>query len=238
MIKLSQSDSKWRRVKMGVSNLTLGGYGCTTTCQSIVSHAAGQYISPADFARQNDNYTNHSYSAGAGLVLWTEFTKDMDNVQKEVRVRRHDEDMFRDAINSPNEILMLELKTNYAKYPIHWVIAEKALGNGDYQIIDVVDGKIRKVSDRYVKVIGGCVVVAKDGFIFDKGEESVAKEYDNYLVQDSGRTGGFALVYRGEKHLIKSGREGVASLTVTMRDMKHAGLSAEVWDAIPTGSDV
>ena len=70
-------------------------------------------------------------------------------------------------------------------------------------------------------------------------KEVSMQEYENHLVQLTQGIGGFALVLKGEKHLIdvKSHPEKAlnALFTVYMRGMVPSPLTQAAWDAIPTG---
>lgn len=177
MFLLSQRDPRWAKIRMGESNLQLGGWGCTTTCLSIVSHYAGQYISPAQFAVQDENYTDKNHSLGPGLVLWHEFAKDLKNVNYFRRIREHDAKLFKEAIKDRSKMVILQVKTITASYPFHWVVATKALKGGDYEILDPWYGTKTTVKEHYSHVVGAAIAEAVDGYEFtDQPDETPKQE--------------------------------------------------------------
>jgi hypothetical protein len=67
------------------------------------------------------------------------------------------------------------------------------------------------------------------------------QEFDNHVLQltevgvpDSGS---FALVYKGQKHLVTKDRKGDAALTILMRAMVPSPVNKAQWDSIPTGDN-
>lgn len=71
--------------------------------------------------------------------------------------------------------------------------------------------------------------------------ETKKDQLDNTVIQlnEPGKPGSgqFALVYRGEKHLVTSERLSEATMTAWFRDMNRKTLTLKEWDAIPTGSN-
>ena len=74
--------------------------------------------------------------------------------------------------------------------------------------------------------------------IFD---EFSMDKFDNMILQltEAGVTesGSFAAVYRGEKHIIRKDRAGLAALTKDLRGMKMQPVNKADWDSVPNGSD-
>ena len=171
MFSLSQKDPRWANVRLGASRMTVGGWGCTTTCESILSYYAHQFIDPGEFARQKENYTGVDYARGPGLVLWTEFSKDLDNVKYQRRFYGHDAELVAEALKRKDRFPILQVATGIAKYPEHWVVPIRALKGGDYLIMDPIDGKERKLLSKYVGVTGGVIAEAVEGFEFSDPAE-------------------------------------------------------------------
>ena len=63
MISFSQRDPRWSSKRLGMSTLTMGRFGCTTTCISNLSTYFGDNLNP-DQVRQRINYTL------GGLIIW------------------------------------------------------------------------------------------------------------------------------------------------------------------------
>ncbi len=61
---LSQRNLLWASEHLGSSSLTMGRFGCTTTCLSMLSDYFRGYISPIQIAHNANNYTKD------GLVVW------------------------------------------------------------------------------------------------------------------------------------------------------------------------
>lgn len=66
-ILLAQGDKKWKNVKIGKSNVTVGGYGCLITSLAMFSSWYGLYKDPAWLAK------NLSFT-GDGSLYWNSIT--------------------------------------------------------------------------------------------------------------------------------------------------------------------
>ncbi|GEM_PF-6115930 len=64
----NQLDSRWASVKLGFSNLTIGGYGCALTSKAMVFN----YYLPnfTDPKRLNSYLKNHNGYVSSGLIKW------------------------------------------------------------------------------------------------------------------------------------------------------------------------
>lgn len=155
MKHLSQLDRAWSAVKMGASDLTISGWGCTTTCLSMASDYFGTYKSPKDFASVDSLYTK------SGLVLWGEFVKAMPNVAGYERIYRDDVEKFAQAVERPNQAVLLEVAFPGTSYGRHWVIATDYLGARDFMVIDPLGGIERRLRSKYPTVLGGVILTAK-----------------------------------------------------------------------------
>lgn len=70
---MSQRDPKWSNLKLGVSSLTVGGHGCTTTAIAMgltKLFPRDTNKNPGELARFLQ-YTDANYAYGEGLLLWT-----------------------------------------------------------------------------------------------------------------------------------------------------------------------
>jgi len=64
---LSQRNPKWAETIMGSGSLTVGRYGCTTTCISMLTDYFGCKQSPKQIALNKKNYSNDSNISWIGL---------------------------------------------------------------------------------------------------------------------------------------------------------------------------
>ena len=107
---LSQRDPAWAADKLGASTLTIGRFGCTTTCISMLSDYFGCYKSPLEIAHNASNYTPD------GLVVWSRLM--FARMQFVRRDRTFDAAAIADSIKDPNKAVMLEVNNGQ-----HWVVA-------------------------------------------------------------------------------------------------------------------
>lgn len=142
MIYLSQRDLKWAKEKLGQSNLTIGRWGCTTTCVSMVSDYFGCYRSPIDLAHDAANYTND------GLILWWKlhFLK----MKFSSRERLRNDASIQESLKNPNGAVILEVNDGQ-----HWVVAlRRAYVGNDYLVLDPWTGKKCWVIKTYRNITG------------------------------------------------------------------------------------
>ena len=143
MIILSQRDPRWATLKLGISPLTVGRYGCTTTCVSMLTDYFWCYTNPAQLAGQKDLYTKD------GLILWNnlEFRK-MRFVN---RFYMRDDEKIADALKDPDKAVILEVANRS-----HWVVGLRPTYIGDsYVVADPWSGDKCDVIKRYKNITGG-----------------------------------------------------------------------------------
>lgn len=124
---LSQRDPLWSEKKLGSSSLTMGKYGCTTTCLSMLTDYYGSYMRPDAIASQKDWYTDKNYKYGAGLVLWSKMKLPMKFVK---RTYGRDDIEFEKALKDPKRAVMFEVQGK------HWVLGLSKSIFGGYRIAD------------------------------------------------------------------------------------------------------
>lgn len=140
MIKLSQRDPKWANDKLGLSSLTVGRYGCTTTCISMLSDYFGSYASPKIIAAHANYYT------ADGLVLWKNLQFKAFNFVE--RLFGFNESRIDASLKDPKTAVILEVDNS------HWVVAiGKVPFTHIYRIADPWDGKT-KFSTAYRRISG------------------------------------------------------------------------------------
>lgn len=144
MVYLSQRDPRWSSVRLGASQLTVGRYGCTTTCISMLSDYFGGFVRPDEIAKRAENYTKD------GLVLWTKL--ELRKMRFEWREYQRNDAKIREALKDPNRAVILQVDDG-----AHWVVALRrtmlGLGN-DYVCLDPWTGKKCDVLKTYRNITG------------------------------------------------------------------------------------
>ena len=142
MFYLSQRDPLWAEKHLGASDLTVGRYGCTTTCISMLTSYFGGYSSPLEIASNAYNYTKD------GLIIWSHLSFPfMRPVQREYG--RNDAGI-QAALGDPNRAVILQVNNGQ-----HWVVAVKKNKFGyDYTIIDPWDGQKKNCLANYGNITG------------------------------------------------------------------------------------
>lgn len=118
----SQRDTQWAAKVMPPSTLTLGRYGCTTTCIADLSTYFGDNLTPARIADLIRFTVN-------GLIVWQ--TCNFAHFAFDRREIGRNDANIQAAINDPNRAVILEVA-----HGTHWVVAiDNAPGNM-YRIAD------------------------------------------------------------------------------------------------------
>lgn len=185
MIRLSQRDPLWASKKMGESELTLGRWGCTTTCISMLSDYFKCYRSPLELASNVHHYTRKDYPGGAGLVLWPNMK--FDGMRWVKRLRGRNDAMIDEALRNPNTAVILQVNNG-----AHWVVAYSRVwgASKDWWCIDPWDGKKKLVLKSFGNITGMSFYEGKDfGAPSDPTDVEFAKElgardYPFFLAQE------------------------------------------------------
>lgn len=144
---LSQRDPRWSAIKMKPSSLTLGRYGCTTTCISMLSDFYGCFVNPGKAAGENIKYT------GTGLIMWDKIN--FPNFKFEKRRYGFSKTEIDYSLDRPALSVILEVDSS------HWVVALRRVPFTNlYWIADPWDGK-KKLSSAYKKITGSAHFIAK-----------------------------------------------------------------------------
>jgi hypothetical protein len=183
MKHLSQLDPAWKNVKIGESSLTVGNYGCTLACLSMISSVFGPFKTPEQLAKMKHLFTGLGHPQGAGMVLWKEFAKEIEHIGSIQRVYSHDEGLFARAIAEERKEVMIEVEYQGTAWARHWVVAVQALGGGDYIIIDPIGGVERRLKSRYKKILGGAVVTADETWQKTTSDESLDPTFAKELAK-------------------------------------------------------
>lgn len=147
---LSQRDPKWVSDKLGSSQLTLGKFGCTTTCISMLTDFFGCFQSPPQIAHNVYNYTKE------GLIDWHHLN--FEKMKFTMRIRSTPgETVINNALKDPNQAIMLEVNNHS-----HWVLAlRKTLIGKSWIVADPWDGTKCDVLKKYHNITGAAVFIRK-----------------------------------------------------------------------------
>lgn len=153
MLSLSQQDTRWAASKLGASEITVGKYGCTTTCISMISHDFNCYKSPLELAHNANNYTPD------GLILWNNFNTTFKDQMRFVwrgygaggrATPMLDFSPLLAALKNPNQRVALEVNNG-----AHWVkLVKKNVIGRDWTAIDAWDGREINVLAKYRNITG------------------------------------------------------------------------------------
>ena len=141
MITLSQRDSRWSQIKLGDSPLTVGRYGCTTTCVSMLTDYFKCFVDPGAMAKERLRFTS------GGLLIWSSVNFPRMKFEKRL-YSRNDAEIVKSLLRDPNRAVIFEV--DYS----HWVVATGKLPWTDiYTIADPWRGD-RSLSTRYKRITG------------------------------------------------------------------------------------
>jgi hypothetical protein len=105
----SQTSPIWKYEKIGKSNLTLGGYGCTTSCIADASSYFEEEQNPYNISKM-DLYTKD------GLVLWKNIGKCFKKFEFEYRYYDYFPKIINAALADPDKVVLLNVSNKK-----HWV---------------------------------------------------------------------------------------------------------------------
>jgi hypothetical protein len=149
MLHLSQRDSRWSQVKLGASSLTVGRYGCTTTCISMLTSLFNCTVLPGEIAHNAANYTKD------GLVIWQALS--FKKVAFEKRLYGFQPNEIDESIKHPKKAVILQVNDG-----AHWVVAiRKAYFGNDYIVLDPWTGKKVGARAAYKNITGSAHFIAK-----------------------------------------------------------------------------
>lgn len=139
---LSQRDPAWAAQRLGISNLTLGRYGCTSVCLSMLSDYFDNYMSPPEIASHKNWYTK------GGLIVWDKL--DFPKMKFVERVRIRADNKIKESLLKINTAVMLEVNNGQ-----HWVVAlRKAMFGNDYLVLDPWSGQKCWAIKKYHNITG------------------------------------------------------------------------------------
>lgn len=158
MIYLSQRNPLWAAVKLGQSNCTVGRFGCTTTCISMLSDYFKSFIDPGTLASKTLSYTKD------GLIIW----QSVDNIPlmkmdtlpdgKVKRLYGQNDAEIMASLKDKKKAVILQVNNGQ-----HWVVAlrRSLLNKKDYIVLDPWDGKQVSALKKYHNITGSAHFTAK-----------------------------------------------------------------------------
>lgn len=152
MIYLSQNSLPWGPVKLGNTPLTVGRYGCTITCLSMLSDYFKDFKDPG-FLAKNLKFTSDS------LVIWGSLPAVLP-YGLERRIYSRNDFEIRTSLKDPNKAVILNVNDG-----AHWVVALKetflpGLKRPHYVVLDPWDGK-KKTTRDFRNIVGSAHFIKK-----------------------------------------------------------------------------
>jgi len=150
MIKFSQNNPKWKYVRMGKSNLTLGNYGCVTSSVATLGTWFGDKLTPEDYANNKSLYTS------GGLILWKQIENISKNIKFLYRYYSFNKQLIdKYLLDDPKTAVLLNVDRGY-----HWVSAlDKA--SGGYKCSDPYKFPAKDRVYKYSEISGFSVLQKK-----------------------------------------------------------------------------
>lgn len=151
MVNLSQRDPRWASVKLGQSNVTVGRYGCTTTCISMLSDYFKSFIAPGVLASSILKYLKD------GRIIW----QSVDNIPRmkfEKRMYGQNDAEIMISLKDKKKAVILEVNNNS-----HWVVALRRSywNKKDYIVLDPWTGKQCSALKTYHNITGSAHFISK-----------------------------------------------------------------------------
>lgn len=132
MTLYSQNDPRWKDIKLGTSNVTIGGYGCTITCLSMLANLTPDVV--------NAKMTMSGGYAQGNLVDWTKIKGIIPGLELEWRGYTYDNNAVKSAISRFGGCL-IEVNAAPIGGTRHWVVYV-----GNQKLWDPWDGKEKPTS--------------------------------------------------------------------------------------------
>ena len=150
----SQNDPIWKNDKIGGTNLTVGNYGCTTSCVSDGGTWFGEIITPKELASHKELYTS------GGLIIWKMIKTIFKKMKFFYRYYSFNESIIdKYLIINPNTVVLLNVDRGY-----HWVFA-LSKGNGGYTCSDPYPYLAKKRFYSFNDIDGFTVLIKKEEVI-------------------------------------------------------------------------
>lgn len=135
LVRISQQDPRWKNIKLGYSDLTLGSYGCALTC--VAMYLSG-FDYPEDVASLNTKMKNKGGFVDAAIV-WGAVSSIYPKIKYKNLILCRDTDAPIDMIGnsvSAGQPVLLEVDSSpKSGLQTHWVVAYKKVGK-DFLVLD------------------------------------------------------------------------------------------------------
>jgi len=210
---LSQRDPHWSNVPLGFSNLTIGGYGCTITCISMLA-----CLNPDEVNARLKAVNGFS---NGNLVIWTKIKEAIPWLEFEWRGYSFDNERVKGAIDTYGACLVEvdfdgKIATPSDK---HWVLYK-----GDQKMIDPWTG-VEKSTGWYPLIKGFAIIK-----VSEKPSDKPVSE-----VQDVGNTQAIETYQQHFEDLnvilgIQSGNKDFAVITKKCSELMTIGKSGGLYD--------
>ena len=116
----SQNNPIWKNDKLGASKLSIGNYGCTTSCICSAGTWFGETVTPKELASIKTFYTP------AGLVIWHQIEHVFEKMKFFYRYYNFNEAVIDEfLITNPNSVVLLNVNNR-----AHWVLALRKTASG------------------------------------------------------------------------------------------------------------
>jgi len=138
---LNQRNPKWSQVLIGKSQATLGDFGCTITCLSMLSEWYGKFKSP-DWIAKNLEFTHD------GKIFWKSIDGKLP-FKFVYRYYKQDDTKIKEILFSKNGSCLLNV--NDGK---HWVLLVGYSKIFGYRVADPFYGDMIYLKKRYKNITG------------------------------------------------------------------------------------
>lgn len=133
---LSQRDTRWAKEKLGHSDLTIGSYGCTLTCITMLAGLT-------DVLDTNNRMKKYGGFSGP-LIYWSQVPQALKNLTFIGRYKIYNNDVVRDWVYNKKTPVIVEVDAGPIGSP---QMSHFVLYIGDGKLVDPWAGKIRPTSD-------------------------------------------------------------------------------------------
>lgn len=151
MIYLSQRDLRWASVKLGKSRLSVGRFGCVTTCISMLSDYFKSFFAPDTLATKTLSYTKD------GLIIW-QSVDNIPHMKFEKRLYGQNDAEILASLKDRKKAVILQVNNGQ-----HWVVAlrRSLWDKKDYIILDPWTGKQCSALKTYHNITGSAHFISK-----------------------------------------------------------------------------
>ena len=160
---LSQRDPRWADEKLGMSDVTIGGYGCLITDIAMMANEAGDPVTPSEL---NARLIGVGGYADGNLLIFADVSKATNALTMTKLISCEEIPAPMDEIDArlaAGEMAAVELWFERARKNKHWVLLYGKVG-GSYLIADPWDGKLKRLSDYGFDVWSAATIIRRAVF--------------------------------------------------------------------------